>query len=231
MKNFLILIIAIFSLCTFAAAPDASKKQTEYFRHLHEMRYVNKVITQKQYEEKLAECGFTNRYCSTMIGATHYDNKNYSEAFRWLLISSGIIKQVYNPNEYTALADRLLGEMYLKGWGVLQNYDAALKHFKICASIGSSFCAVNISLIYMKKHYLEKNLTTVRNMDEQAYAWMKISQTLFSQDNDMQIIKYFNSSGPQNFISSYERLYSSEEIKEANKIAKKLCSAIPKCMQ
>lgn len=46
----------------------------------------------------------------------------------------------------------------------------------------------------------------------------------------MQIIKYFNSSLPQNFISTYERLYSSEEIKEANKIARKLCDVIPKCM-
>ena len=143
------------------------------------------LITNKQFREQLLNCSNEgNIYCSSRLGDSYYRIDEYSKAYPLLIKSQGA-HAGYHGAIY-ADSDEMLGYIFAHGQGVLQNYDKAIKHFKVCASIGDKNCANYVARIYNDK------LTAIgiKNVDthkeeffiyeylKQEYAWNKIAQSL-----------------------------------------------------
>lgn len=197
---------------------------------ISQMRKQN-IITKSQAIEKLKECDLKNNiFCTITLGSFYFNTKDYALAYPYLMKSSGI--HTVN-NKSAASSDKFLGTMYLYGLGVLADTNKAMKHFKICAAAGNSYCAYHIAIIYSSKYSQINNLNDKRNFAKYVYAWMKVTQTLQSLDKDRQLDKasYFKKYHPLQITDHYKEEHNSKEISSADELARKICSSISKCRQ
>ncbi|HAU1368075.1 TPA: sel1 repeat family protein [Legionella pneumophila] len=167
-----------------------------------------------EYYKKLKICSNKgNKYCSFALGQHYFLDGNYSKAYHLFVKSDGIIVK-WKGNESESSSDWYIGHMHDEGIGVLQNRDKAIQYYKKCAILGLADCGLGISIAYLNTNNIV-----------QSYAWAQVTRALVHQ-RDREIKSVLDDT-----IKYNEEVLGTMKIKEANVIARKICSSIPKCIQ
>ncbi len=188
--------------------------------------YDSQKIGKSKYIEELKTCSDNqNYYCSGVLGEYYYSNKEYFLAYPLLSKYSGSI-----GSEDTEL---YIGNMFAAGEGVLQNDNKAIFHYTKCAKLGEKICAYNIAITYDNNAIRmsdEYSINSSMWSDKiKAYAWFKVAKALGQNKHT-----YVNGSKVDLSIKIEDmrkHLSGKSLISQADTLASKLCSTIPKCIQ
>lgn len=231
MKKIALIFIYIISCHTFAET--LAQNDMKEFK-LIQIQYDKKLINYEQLHNQLIKCSKKgNKYCISSIGLIYFETQKYDLAYPYLIKSQGI----YNGfNQTIAPSEWALAYMYDNGLGVLQNEEKAIEHYKKCAFIGDKNCAFNIGAIYFQKA-VDLSTTSTRSHDLysytiKAYAWYKISQAL-----GRKTATNTNTGKKEKFSESLNKIKiilvhsGKSHLIEADKLARQICTSIPKCKQ
>ena len=185
-------------------------------------------IGESKYVEKLQNCLEKNPFCSGMLGKYYLGNGDYSRAYK-LLSTYYVDLNKYTVDPYRGDVEFALGTMFDNGFGVLQNKDKAIEHYKICASLGDKECAFNMSIDYASKIRESNEYNTQISNVMESYAWLQVSRALGKtkitrKDGKIEDISVL-------LESQREKIGKLNVLTEANKLAIQICSTIPKCIQ
>lgn len=116
------------------------------------------------------------------------------------------------------------------GLGALQDFDKALKYFKLGATNGDKDSVIRVSQLYFNKVTLSLSGKEFAESFMNAYAYMKIAQSLPGEikiiDHDGKILN------PIQLISKMQELdYFKPYLKKADVLAKQICLTIKGCRQ
>ena len=185
-------------------------------------------IGESKYIEKLKNCINKNPFCSAILGKYYYEHKNYSRAYQ-LLSTYYVDLNKYSFDPYRGNVEFELGAMFDNGFGVLQNEDKAIAHYKICASVGNKSCAYNISIIYGHRISESNDYKIQTSNIIKSYAWRQVSRALGQEK------AYLKAGGTENISVALDmKVEDANKLNlrpQANKLASQICSTIPKCIQ
>lgn len=198
------------------------------------LAYIGGNITASEYEKRAKVCSDENNiYCSSFLGRHYYGNKEYRKAYPLLMKSQGIIKMKDFVSEGAAPSEELLGNMFRFGDGVMQSDDTAIEHYKVCASLGNTRCAIGIFSSYMGKFEgMKVGSPSYESAVKSAYAWAKVTQGLGVEnyrDTEGEIIKL--SEGITTFRKGMIHASGERLAIEADGLASVICSTISGCIQ
>ena len=182
----------------------------------------NGYIGRNEYIKLLTTCSKNgNLYCSVMLGDFYYGEGEYHLAYPLLIAPTEVRFKFIEID---------LGYMLMNGYGVSPNVEQAIDHFKKAAQLGSSMGAYNLGVVFGNKYadlVKEDNNPDVKSNLIQAYAWYKIADNL-GKDTAT------NTDGTKEDISIELNLLKTELVRlsafsQAQELANKICSTIPKC--
>ena len=161
-----------------------------------------------------------NIECTAGEGALLYKNNRFSDAYPLLVKSQGIRKDVTGIND-RAWSDRFLGEMFFSGAGIIQDYDKAIEHYKVCAIAGDKYCAKAVALSYAQKEKLPVTSEKIAPF----MAWLMVAQAMGEESIPVNGANV----NLRDLLSKYEDDSTIENFKKTKDEAHRICSTIPKC--
>jgi hypothetical protein len=148
------------------------------------------------------------------IGRDHYLNKEYAEAYKlWVLAADANILEAYNN----------LGYLNYHGLGVKQNYEEAIRLWRIAAANGSPEAQIHLSEAYGDGQSLQKDLI-------EAYAWAKSAIYFIPQEGDADIQKIYKQE-TKDLIKQYSAKLSKAQLEQAENRAKAFISTISETLK
>jgi len=236
MKKLIFMLICLVCINSFAdSESDAIKSLLEEPELTYAMflvsGYLRKTITEPEYISELKSCALEkNEYCLSFLGTQYFDEKQYALAYPILLLSSGISSRKYSETALPTV-ELELRDMFLYGFGVLQNDEKAMDYYIKSAQHGNAKSAGRISSVYQAKLLLNKNGDEYKSNLMLSYAWLKVAQAL-----GLEIYSLKDDDGSTELVStrleSYKlKLVEISSLELADQLAAKTCSNIKECIQ
>ncbi len=163
--------------------------------------------------DKCASAG--NRHCSVGVGQIYYEKKEYSSAFPYFI--KGDYKLKDNKGADYWPASFYLGPMYLKGLGVEENNEKAIKYLKRTLPIGGALNAWMLAIAY------NDSVTS----PVPAYAWFKVANTM-GVDKEL---PQGQSMTVREIVKNMQDLLTLQEKADGDRLADEICVTIPMCAQ
>jgi len=194
--------------------------------------YESEKIAKKDYEKRMSACSDSgNIMCSSFLGLHYYYNKEYRKASPLLMKSQGRIQ--YPNGRVEATSELYLGELFRFGLGVMQSNDAAIEHYRICATLGDKHCAMGMASSYGEKALGAKpGSPAFQSGYKNMHAWTKVAQGLGMESHqNKQGETIILSEGIPKTRGIMVGVYGERFANDADDRASEICSKVTGCIQ